>query len=227
MFAILFTEAMDPFYKIIGSFPTAVFTLLIFISVIYWFIAMLGLIDLDFLHIDVPDGDLSGHGHDGDTDAGPIGGILFKLKLTGVPIPISFTLLSVIGWIISYYSVYFLFDFIPTKVLQLVAGCVVLAVSFYVAALITSVFIRPLKKFFDIAEQQVQKKILGQTAIVRTSRVDKEFGEATLDDGGAGLIVKVRSYKEEVFQRGDRIVLIELLEDKNIYKVISEKEFTK
>jgi hypothetical protein len=52
------------------------------------------------------------------------------------------------------------------------------------------------------------------------------FGEATVEDGGAGLIVKVRAFKDEVFARGDKVVLLEYIEAENIYKVISEQEFS-
>ena len=34
------------------------------------------------------------------------------------------------------------------------------------------------------------KHIIGQVAVVRSSRVDERFGEATMEDGGAGVAVK-------------------------------------
>ena len=75
------------------------------------------------------------------------------------------------------------------------------------------------------ARQETVKHVLGQTAIVRTSRVDQGFGEALLEDGGAGLIFKVRATGDDVFARGDRVVLFEHLPDENVYRVISESEF--
>ena len=60
---------------------------------------------------------------------------------------------------------------------------------------------------------------------MRTSRVDENFGEATLDDGGAGLILKVRSAENETFVKGDCVVILERLNNDTIYRVISEKEF--
>ena len=67
--------------------------------------------------------------------------------------------------------------------------------------------------------------MLGQVAIVRSSRVDRLFGEASFDDGGAGLIIKVRAMNDQVFKRGDRVVLLEFVAQENIYKVISEQDF--
>ncbi len=67
--------------------------------------------------------------------------------------------------------------------------------------------------------------MLGQTAVVRTSRVDNDFGEAVLEDGGAGLILKVRSAGEDRFTKGDRVVIFEKMGDDTVYRVISEAEF--
>ena len=84
-----------------------------------------------------------------------------------------------------------------------------------------------MRPIFKAADQEVQKTIVGQVATVRTSYVDENFGEAKLEDGGAGLIVKVRSYADEKFSSGDRVVLLEYSEETNSYKVISEEDFSK
>ena len=223
MFAVLFTEAMDPFYLNIISFPTVFFTLLLIFCIFFWLFAVIGVVDLDFLDIDIPDTDLSVN--DGLSGAGLLGGLLMRFRLDGVPIPIIVTLISLIGWFFSYYVVYFFFEYLPFDWLRYVVGLPVFLVSLYISALLTGFIIRPLRSIFQTADQEVEKKIVGQIAVVRTSRVDKVFGEAKVDDGGAGLIVKVRSYNEEVFSSGDKVVLLEYDEDKNIYKVISESEF--
>jgi len=223
MFAIFFTDAMDPFYLNITSFPTAFFTLFLLFCIFFWLFAVLGVVDLDFLDIDIPDSEVSVN--DGLSGAGLLGGLLMRFKLGGVPIPIIATLISLFGWFFSYYIVHFLFGYLPFDWLRYVVGLPVLLVSLYVSAILTGFIIRPLRPIFQAADQEVQKGIVGQIAVVRTSRVDKEFGEAKFDDGGAGLIVKVRSYNEEVFKSGDLIVLLEYDEDKNFYRVISEPEF--
>ena len=99
-------------------------------------------------------------------------------------------------------------------------------VSFYVAILITSQVIKPLRSLFKSMSNDIQKKILGQAAVVRTSRVDEKFGEAEFNDGGAGLILKVRSFDGVVFKRNDRVILLEYVAEQNFYKVIAESEFS-
>ena len=45
MFAILLHESMDPFYRNIASFPTALFTVLLAVCVLYWLCAVLGFVE--------------------------------------------------------------------------------------------------------------------------------------------------------------------------------------
>ena len=98
--------------------------------------------------------------------------------------------------------------------------------SLFAATWLTSKAIKPLRPLFKNATTETHKHIIGQTAVVRTSRVDETFGEATMADGGAGLILKIRSTGDETFSKGDRVVIFERLNDDNIYRVISEKEFS-
>lgn len=214
MFAILLSDKMDGFYSIVTSFPTVIFSVFLIVSIFYWLISFLGVIDIDVL--DASDGDMGVNG---------VAGLAMKLGLNGVPLPIIISLVSVSAWFISYYTVHFAYPFIP-GFYEPFAGVTVFVLSLYIATLVTAQVIKPLRKLFKQADQYIEKSIVGQVAIVRTGRVDKSFGEANVEDGGAGLIVKVRSYKDEVFARGDKVVLLEYLESENIYKIISESDFS-
>ncbi|MFT5083384.1 MAG: hypothetical protein ACI9Y1_001427 [Lentisphaeria bacterium] len=222
MFAILLTDKTDGFYSIVLTFPTVIFSFLLIVSLIYWLISFLGVIDLDMLDADV-DGAMGGD------DVGmpsSVAGLAMRLGLNGVPLPIIISLIAIFSWSISYYSVHFMYPFVP-GFLEWLAGIVILFGSLYLAILITAQIIKPIRRLFKQADQQVEKHIVGRIGVVRTGRVDKCFGEAVVEDGGAGLVVKVRSFKDEEFSRGDRIVLLEYVASGNIYKVISEKDFNK
>ncbi|MEH6469963.1 MAG: hypothetical protein V7752_01825 [Halopseudomonas sp.] len=228
MFAVLLHEGMDPFYQNIASFPTVIFTFILAICVLYWLVAVLGFIDIDILDFDLPETDPSQPGSQGSSfsTADILAGLMLKLGLNDVPVTVILSFIALFGWLISYFAVHFLFGVVPDGLLRYLAGAAVVVGTVYVAALITSVIIRPLRPLFKKAQQETHKDILGQTAIVRTSRVDSNFGEATLDDGGAGLILKVRSLGDTVFERGDRVVLLDYVHDQYIYRVISEQEFS-
>lgn len=225
MFAIFLTKGMDPFYQNISSFPTVFFTFFLAVTVLYWLVAVLGMVDIDVLDFDIPgaDGDMDIDGDYSNPDV--LAGLMLRFGLVGVPVTIIISIIALFGWLISYYLVHFLFGYIPQGMLHYLAGLPVLFVALYSAAMVTSVLIKPLRPLFQKAQQETVKYVLGQTAVVRTSRVDSDFGEATLEDGGAGLILKVRSTGESVFKKGDRVVLLEHVKQENIYRVVSESEF--
>ncbi|MEL7311904.1 MAG: DUF1449 domain-containing protein [Pseudomonadota bacterium] len=223
MFAILLSEKMDPFYQNISSFPTVLFTILLVLCVLFWAGAVLGFVDLDILDIDTDLGDLNSDSSHTGPDV--LAGLLLRLGLTGVPVTVSLSILVLFGWIICYYAVFLINPIVPGRLLEVLVGIPIFVGSVYVAALITAQLIKPLRPLFEKATQETHKQLLGQVAIVRTSRVDRDFGEATVEDGGAGLILKVRTTGSDTFKRGDRVVLIERIDDASMYRVVSEDEF--
>ncbi len=228
MFGILLLEDMDPFYQNISSFPTAVFTFFLAVCTLYWLCAVLGMVEIEVLDFDVPDvdGSMSGDGDPELSNANVLAGLMLRFGLYGVPVTIIVSLMSLFGWLMSYYTVHFLFALVPGDILRYLVGLVVLVGSTYCSVLITAVLIKPLRPLFYKARQETVKQILGQVAVVRTSRVDNKFGEAMLDDGGAGLILKVRATGDAKFKKGDRVVLFEHLKAENLYRVVSEEEFS-
>ena len=222
MFAILLSEKMDPFYQNVSSFPTVIFTFFLLLFMLFWLVAVLGLVEIDAF--DLPDVDMDMDSNQTTPDA--ISGLIMKFGLHGVPITITLSILSLLGWFISYYGMYFLGDLFGSGILRYVYGLGVFVVALYAAAKMTALIINPLKPLFKKMEQSTEKLVMGQVAVVRTSRVDEEFGEAILEDGGAGLILKVRAFDGNQFKKNDRVVLLEYKADINAYRVISEEEFS-
>ena len=216
MFAILLSDKMDPFYQNVTSFPTVFFTFFLLLMVLYWLIAVLGFVEIDALDIDA-DSDL------GNPNA--LAGIVHRFGLNGVPVTLIISLIALFGWMISYYVVHFIFPFIPDGLYQYLAGIPILIGGLFIAIVTTALVIKPLRPFFLEDSQNHSKSIIGQVAVVRSSRVDQSYGEATLDDGGAGLLLKVRTFDDAVFKMKDRVVLLEYLKAEHAYRVISEKEF--
>ena len=225
MFAIFFMEGMDPFYQNISSFPTVFFTFFLAVSVLYWLVAVLGFVDIDILDFDLPEADGLGVESSNFSNPDVLAGLMLKFGLHGVPVTVIVSFIALFGWIICYYIVHFLFAWVPDGILQYLLGIPVLLGTLYISVMITAVVIKPLRPLFKKAQQQTNKHVLGQTVIVRTSKVDQNFGEAILEDGGAGLILKIRTTGNDSFKKGDRVVLLEYLNEQNVYRVISEAEF--
>ncbi len=216
---------MNEFLLTIFSFPTVIYTAVLGVAVLYWLCAAFGLLELDILDAHLPDVDGQLHAHAEHSFAETFAGILLRLGLNGVPVTIVISLIALVGWFISYYLSYFELVLLGYGWVRFVVGVPILIFSLYLAVLVTAQLIKPIRKFFARTEQFVEKKILGQTAIVRSSKVDKTTGEANFDDGGAGLIVKVRALGGQQFMRGDRVVLLEYIAETHVYNVISEQEF--
>ncbi|MDX1340934.1 MAG: DUF1449 family protein [Reinekea sp.] len=209
---------MSTFMLNVTTFPTIFFTFFLLLSVIFWLVAIFGFVGLDAIDIDIPEP---------DADVGDINlfaGILSKFGLNAVPLTIIISIVSLIGWLLCYYVSYFLILPLNSGWLKLLIGSPVLVVTLYISTLITAQIIKPLRKILN-TDVTTSKTVIGQVLVVRTSRVDDSFGEATLSDGGAGLVLKVRATENEKFKTGDHVVAIEYLEDKNAYRVISKDEF--
>lgn len=223
MFAIFFSEKMTPFLENIAAFPTIIFTIVLGVSVLYWAVAVLGLVDIDILNLDMDLADMGGDGGYSATDV--LAGLLLKFGLQGVPVTIIVSMVSLFGWFFCYYLAYITFSLFSASFFRYLLGIPVFLLSLYLAVMVTGQLIKPIRTLFQKAQHHTEKKVIGQTATVRTSRVDANFGEATLEDGGAGLLLKVRS-SDRQYQKGDRVVLLEHNAQNNTYRVVSEQEFS-
>lgn len=216
---------MNDFLLTIFSFPTVLYTIILMVAAIYWLCAAFGLVDLELLDVDASGLEGQLHAHAEHTFAETFAGILLRLGLNGVPVTLVVSIIAVVGWLISYYLSYMELVLLGYGWVRFIVGVPILIFSFYLAILGTAQVIKPLRKLFAKVEQNTEKKILGQTAIVRSSKIDSVSGEVNFDDGGAGLILKARSHGSEVFGRGDKVVLLEYNADEHFYRVISEEEF--
>ena len=148
---------------------------------------------------------------DGTADSGPqlgvIATIVSALKLRKAPITVSLSLTFLFGWLLSYYAMTAMPAF-ESPFVRLGVGTGVGFASFAVALIVASFCIRPLGPIFEQKSGQRRRDILGKTCTVRTGRVDEEFGQAEVDDGGAGLLVEVRCPAGEL-KRGDKALVVE------------------
>ena len=222
MFAIFLHESMTPFYQTITSFPTVIYTGLLLLCIFYWAIAVLGMVEVDFLDLDL-DGDIDIN--EGADAQQALAGLLLKLGLHGVPLTIILTILSIIAWIICYYTSFYLAPILTVGLIKYPVGLVVFVVATYLAALITGQILKPIRALFLKLDVNEKKHILGQTVIVRSAVVTRLKGEAFMSDGGAGLLLNIRATGDEEFKKGDQVVLIEQINEQNVYRVVARSEF--
>ena len=219
MFAIFLHEGMNQFHQTATSFPTLIYTILIMICMGFWLIGLLGFGGFDTIDIDT----------EFDSDTGTpegLAGFLLRYNLNHVPFTIILTFFALFGWILSFLLVVYLRRFVPIAGIEFIFNIATFFVSAYISLLLTAQAIRPIRKLFITLNVDEKIHILGQSAIIRSSHANHKSGEALLNDGGAGILLNVRTSSEhEIFNKGDEVVIIEELNENNLYRIISRSEF--
>jgi hypothetical protein len=223
---------LTEFLNAILAFPTVLFTIPLGVVVVYWLFVLLGALDINLLgdadldghghtdlhldghghvdgHLDAQ-GHADGHGHDGhdhgDADGyeGGVAGLIQTLGLGGVPVTLMLSLLILTAWVFSIGGNELLGRDAPDWQATLAAlGSLGLAVP------VTGLLIRPLRRFYRTIAAPQHRDLLGKICTVTTLRVDERYGQAEVEDGGAGLIVQVRSTDPGRLNRGDRAVIFD------------------
>ncbi|WP_367110774.1 hypothetical protein [uncultured Psychrobacter sp.] len=215
-------ESFLIFITKISLYPTFVFTGLVMFVTLYWVVSLLGMTDMDTVEFGESGGDADVSNL---SSTGFFTGLMLKFGLYGVPLIIILTLISLIGWVLSYLYTSFLHHYFDSGVLYYVFGTGALIFVLVVSMWLTGVIISPIRK--NIAKIPKRNAIsnVGKTAIVRTLSVTDKHGEAELNDGGAGLILKIRpDMNENSLKQGDKVVLVEYLNEANVYLVAPVKD---
>lgn len=202
---------MDRFLEIALSFPTLILSVLLVCAVIYWLLALLGLLQLDVL-------DLPGSG---EAEIGAVGGLsalMMKFGLAGLPFALIFTALVAIAWLVSYFLDYFLLAGLGSGLLRILLALALPPLLLFLALPFAGLALRPFRGLFARAEGRDAASLLGEAVVVRSPEVSESQGSADYDDGAAGLVLQVRAAPGQ-FRRGDRALIVEYLPTHSAYRV--------
>lgn len=209
------------FINNISLYPTIVFTGLVMFVTLYWLVSLLGVVDMDT--VDIGDaGDIADL-----ASTGMLTGLLLKFGLYGVPLIVILTLVSLLGWVLSYVYTSLLHQYFDSGILYYLFGTGALLLVLVVSMWLTGIIISPIRKNIASIPKRNAANNLGKIAIVRTLSVTDKHGEAELSDGGAGLILKIRpdsAHSAQPLKQGDSVVLVEYLDDANAYRAIPIKK---
>jgi hypothetical protein len=232
---------MDEFLAASLSFPTVVFTVLLGIAAVYWMLVILGALGLDVLdadggggadhlghggvghghaelghgHAEVGHGDAAGGGQHQHGEVGLLTSLFITLKLDALPLTVSLSLVFFWSWLISHVSSHYLLGHGRHWGLELA----LLVVALVLALLLSSLAARPIAPMFRSKSGAHRSELVGKIVKIDTSRVDNVFGNATSEDGGAGLIVQVRCDQPNSLGRGDRALVVSYDEVREIFEV--------
>jgi hypothetical protein len=208
---------MNEFLQTALTFPTVVYSVLLSVCVVYWLIAMTGLVDSD-----AADALFGADGGPGEVSGAAA--MLSKFGLAGVPVMVVLTTLSFAAWLGTYFAHLLVLQHLPDS-LRLLAGAGTLLAALVPSVAATSILLRPLRRALVRLQPATAASLIGQAGTLITPTLASNYGQASFDDGGAGLILQVRYDEPNDFKRGDRIVLIEYLEGQHAYRVVSEQQF--
>ena len=166
--------------------------------------------DVDFGDGDADDGGDSGHG--------VLAALMSALHLRSVPATVVFSLIITFSWLVSVVSMQAVTRTAPALLGHALSAGVLLA-SFLLALPLTSVVARPLAKVFAPKHAPLKSDFIGRTCVVRTGSVTDKLGEATLHDGGAGLVLRVRIEDGKQLARGEQALIVDYDAERETYLV--------
>jgi hypothetical protein len=151
----------------------------------------------------VAHGDAGAHAGHAVPD-GALGALLQAIGVRRAPLTVLVTLFALFGWVTAMLGDLVLGPSLGWfgRGLGFGAGCVVGLVA-------ASVLSRPLAPVFAERKRVRRAEYVGKVATVSTGRVGPTFGQATLEDGGAGLILDIRHDREGALRRGTRVLLVD------------------
>jgi hypothetical protein len=171
-------------------------------------------------------GDARGSG-DGATDGVKVdgdhpavgGGFWDALGLATVPITISFSVVVVVSWALSILGMYYGGKLLGPDSILLAFGVFVATVV--VGIPLAGLLVRPLNPIFKLRAGKSNRDYVGALCSITTGQVNRDFGQATIEDGGTVLVIAVVCDKPEALKRGDRALIIEFDSVRHAYVVES------
>jgi hypothetical protein len=205
---------MGNFFDAALGLPTVVLTALLGVVMLYWVLALVGLVDFDSSGIDLE--------LQADVDVGDVSTIasyVVAFGLNGVPFSVAVSLLVLGAWTICCLAGMWLLPWVPTLLLQMAAGAAVLVASIALAIPVTATAIRPLRGLFVTHAAVSNAALVGQTCRVLSLTVSETFGRAEVPRRGAGIDIKVWAPEPNTLAKGSQAVILEYDAQANRYLI--------
>lgn len=209
---------MDSLLVTITSYPVAVYTALLGVVLIYWVLAIVGIVDFEHSGFEVDlDHDMDLHA-DG-ADLGTLAGYVVAFGLNGVPFSIVVSLLLLFSWLFTGLAAQYLLPWVPTLLLKCVVGTGVMVAAFCAAIPLTARLVRPMRGLFVTHQARSNLSLVGQVCRILTLEVTEKFGRAEVAERGAGLNIRVWAKTPNTLTKGDMARIVEYDEGTSCYQV--------
>lgn len=204
---------MSEFLDQIVAFPTVIYTTALGLVLLYWGFVILGILDVDVL--DAAEGAAEGLAEgaaeaaaEGAAEAGlGLAGLVHALKLRNAPVTVVLSLTVLSSWVLSFLAMVHVAPHLPFLPSALV-GVLVLVASLFAAVPVTSLLVWPLGPLFRTHQGDRLRDFVGEVCEVTTGKVTESFGQATVSDGGAGLLIQVRCSRANELKKGAEALIV-------------------
>jgi hypothetical protein len=228
---------------VLTAYPTAIYSVLLGIVLVYWLLAILGLVDFESTDFGLDLGDAGGeadlgdaggeadlgdapHGShlDGEADgeSASLASRLVAFGLGGVPISVVISLLAFISWFISAFASLWIMSWVPTEILRFAAGSGILVGAFAAALPLAAVCVRPLRGLFVKVNAVSNASLVGRECQIETGSVDEKFGHAVVWGGGEEFHIRVVADTPNTLKRHDTALIVDYDEAARVYRVAAK-----
>lgn len=201
------------FVGLLTSYPAFLPSVLIGVLLVFWLLAIVGLLDFDSIG---PDWLGGGHHHHADAEGLP--DMLLALGLDRLPFSIVVSGVAFFWWLLTMLGGALL---LPLLLLpQWITGTLLLLAALVVAALLASLALRPLKPLFTVHEYSAQQSAIGKRCRILTLSVEENFGQAEVEMGsGTRLTLQVFAQQPNDLVRGVQAVVVGFDAQRKRYRV--------
>lgn len=194
-------------WQLLGSFPTAIPTVLLAVLLIYWLLSIIGVVDMgDAVDLDL-DVDAGHAGHDAP-DLHSLAGYLVALGLGGVPLSIAASVLVFFSWLFTALMHQYVVAWLPAGLLSVVAGIAVLLLSSALSIPVSARVLRPMRGLFAKHGARSNESLVGLDCKIVTQTVDQSFGRAEVDGRGASINIRVWAEVPNELARNSKAIII-------------------
>ena len=202
---------MEAFLAGLIALPTAVYSLLLALVLVYWLFVFLG-----FFEIDLFDIDLDGLAESG----GGLVGILASLGLAGVPLTVSFSFLVLFAWVIALLGNLYLLPLFGTGLLGALVDTAWGLGALVVSLPLASRVVRPLRPLFAVHGAVSKSSYVGKPCTITSGSVDARFGQARIEHDGSDALLSVTCPEENQLTKGDRALIVDYAPEQDSYSVM-------
>lgn len=215
---------MNAWIELITGWPTAVYTVLLGVVVIYWLLALIGFVDFEHDAFGI---DLKAHqvDWDGQSDQmSTIASYAVAFGLGGVPFSIVVSLITLIAWVLTGLASQFLLPWIPTETLRILVGIPLVVLAIAPAIVVTAWTIRPMRGLFVQHFARSNQSLIGMNCRVTTLTVTENFGQGEATDGTNNFNLRLSAVEPNEIGKGSRVTIVDYDEGTHRFRVEPTKD---